>query len=399
MGAENMICQVENSIPCDALQGFRVVELTEYVAAPICGRMLADYGAEVIKIEKATGDIYRQIGNNTAVGANVDENPLFDILNSGKKSVVLNLKEPEGMEQFHKLLETADIFLTNNRMVSLKKLGIDPESLAEKYPKLVYGLITGYGIDGPEKDAPGFDSVAFWGRSGFLRSAPYEDSGYPMPTVTAVGDTITGTMLLTGLLSALLKRERTGRGDFVTASLLGSAIWVTNSMVIMTQPKYGEKYPISRNETNPYACGYKCADGEWLQVGIVDYARYMPKLMEVLGVPDMIKDPRFATKASAKEHWPEMLHVFEPLFLTKTSKEWKELIDAIDVVCCILPRFSAISEDQQAWANGNLESFEFRNHQKSVLPCPPVRFGSTGTMRSKGGPLLGEHTEEVLGGL
>ena len=393
------ICPIDKSIPCDALKGIRVVELTEYVAAPMCGRMLADYGAEVIKIEKASGDPYRLVGNNTNCGAAEDENPLFDILNSGKKSVVLNLKDPEGMASFHKLLETADVFLTSNRFASLKKLGIDPESLAEKYPELVYGLITGYGIDGPEKDEPGFDSVAFWGRSGFMRCAPYEDGGYPMPTPTGVGDSIAGSMLLTGLLAGLLKRQRTGKGDFVTISLLGASIWANNNMVIMTEPKYSDKYPISREESNPTACGYKCADGEWIQIGIMDYARYMPRLMDVLGVPEMIKDPRFATSAAAKEHWPEMLHVFEKQFLLKTSKEWLPIVKSIDIVCCILPRFSDIASDQQAWANGNVEKFVFPNNEECVMPCPPVRFGSTGTMKSKVGPLLGEHTEEVLNSL
>jgi crotonobetainyl-CoA:carnitine CoA-transferase CaiB-like acyl-CoA transferase len=198
------ILHIDNSVPCDALKGIRVVELTEYVAAPACGRMLFDYGAEVIKIERPSGDPWRLVGNNTPCGADVDENPLFDVLNAGKKSIVLNLKEWEDMEVFHKLLETADIFLTNNRMISLRRMCIDPETLAQKYPALIYGLITGYGIDGSEKDDPGFDSVAFWGRSGFMASMPYEDGGYPMPTPTGVGDVITGITLLTGILSALI---------------------------------------------------------------------------------------------------------------------------------------------------------------------------------------------------
>jgi crotonobetainyl-CoA:carnitine CoA-transferase CaiB-like acyl-CoA transferase len=202
------ILHIDNSVPCDALKGIRVVELTEYVAAPACGRMLFDYGAEVIKIERPSGDPWRLVGNNTPCGADVDENPLFDVLNAGKKSIVLNLKEWEDMEVFHKLLETADIFLTNNRMISLRRMCIDPETLAQKYPALIYGLITGYGIDGSEKDDPGFDSVAFWGRSGFMASMPYEDGGYPMPTPTGVGDVITGITLLTGILSALVKRTK-----------------------------------------------------------------------------------------------------------------------------------------------------------------------------------------------
>jgi crotonobetainyl-CoA:carnitine CoA-transferase CaiB-like acyl-CoA transferase len=313
------ILHIDNSVPCDALKGIRVVELTEYVAAPACGRMLFDYGAEVIKIERPSGDPWRLVGNNTPCGADVDENPLFDVLNAGKKSIVLNLKEWEDMEVFHKLLETADIFLTNNRMISLRRMCIDPETLAQKYPALIYGLITGYGIDGSEKDDPGFDSVAFWGRSGFMASMPYEDGGYPMPTPTGVGDVITGITLLTGILSALVKRTKTGKGDFVTTSLLASSFWINNNMLLMTQPKYGAKYPISRSESDPTACCYKCSDENWIQIGIMDYDRHVPKLMEILGIPDMINDPRFSTQDTMREYWNELRLIFEKQFSLKTS--------------------------------------------------------------------------------
>jgi crotonobetainyl-CoA:carnitine CoA-transferase CaiB-like acyl-CoA transferase len=390
------ILHIDNSVPCDALKGIRVVELTEYVAAPACGRMLFDYGAEVIKIERPSGDPLRLVGNNTPCGADVDENPLFDVLNAGKKSIVLNLKEWEDMEVFHKLLETADIFLTNNRMISLRRMCIDPETLAQKYPALIYGLITGYGIDGSEKDDPGFDSVAFWGRSGFMASMPYEDGGYPMPTPTGVGDVITGITLLTGILSALVKRTKTGKGDFVTTSLLASSFWINNNMLLMTQPKYGAKYPISRSESDPTACCYKCSDENWIQIGIMDYDRHVPKLMEILGIPDMINDPRFSTQDTMREYWNELRLIFEKQFSLKTSDEWQDIIKSADIVCCKLPKFCDAVNDYQAWVNGNLEKYTFRNNATCVMPCPPVRFGSTGTMRSALGPRLGEHTDEVL---
>ena len=392
------VLPISQSIPCDALKGYRVVELTEYVAAPMCGRMLADYGAEVIKIERPTGDPYRHQGDSTECGAKEDENPLFDVLNAGKKSVVLNLKDPADMENFHKLLADADIFLTSTRLASLKKMGLDPDTLLKKYPRLVFGLITGFGIDGPEKDDPGYDSVAFWGRSGFMLSVPYEDADYPFPPPSGVGDSVTGITLLTGLLSALLKRERTGKGDFVTASLLGSAIWVNNNMLLMTQPKYGEKYPISRSESNPVACGYKCSDGRWFQIGVMDYERYIPAILNELGIPEYLEDPRFKSILTMKENREEILKIFEQRFILKSSREWLEIMKGHDIVCSILPYFGEVASDKQAWANGNIEEYYFRNGNSCSMPCSPVRFGSTGIIRTALGPKLGEHTNKVLEG-
>lgn len=386
---------VDQSVPCDALQGIRVVELTTYVAAPMCGRMLADYGAEVIKVESVTGDPWRSVGKNVSCPATDDENPMFDVLNSGKKSAVLNLKDPDDMDTFQKLLATADVFLTNTRMKSLRKLGLDPETLGEKYPTLVFAFLSGYGIDGPEKDEPGYDSVSFWARSGLMRDITYVDSGYPMAIPTGVGDSICGSMLVSGILAALLKRGRTGKGDFVNISLLGASIWTVNNMVVMTQEKYKEPFPITREQSNPSVCNYKCADGEWIQIGVQEYDRYMPKLLEVLGRDDIANDPHFRTQAQAKPFFKELYHILVESFSKKTCQEWLDLIKPLDIVCCRLPHFSDLASDQQAWANGNLETFRFRNDETCVMPCPPVRFGSTGTSRSTWAPLLGEHTEEV----
>ena len=393
------ILPVSQSIPYDALAGFRVVEMTNYVAAPICGRMLGDYGAEVIKIEHGAGDAWRVIGKNTKYGATENDNPMFDVLNSGKKSVVLDLKDPKEREKLFKLLETADVFLTNGRMKSLKKMGLDPETVRAKFPALVYALITGYGIDGPEKDDPGFDSVAFWARSGFLMDVPYAESGLPMSVPTGVGDSTCGVVMLSGILAALLKRARTGKGDFVTTSLLASGIWVNNNMVIMAQPKRGEVFPMRWEDSAANACAYRCADGEWLLLGFLDYKRYMPVMLDILGIPELINDPKFKDQPSARKNMKELLHKFEAILATKTCEEWLALMKPRDIVCCRLPHYRDVATDQQAWANGNLEEFTLGNGDTCVLPCPPVRFGSAGVSRSVPGPLLGEHTEEILNSL
>ena len=380
------------------LKGLRVVELAEFVAAPICGRMLADYGAEVIKVERPSGDNYRRTGLSVSCGGTDDENPIFDLLNSRKKSVMLNLQDPADMEAMEKLLETADVFLTSNRMGALKKMGFDPDTLRAKYPKLIYAMITGYGVEGPDKDEPGFDSVAFWGRMGVLRDA-YKDGKYPMPTPWAVGDAITGNMLLSGVLAAVMKQKQTGEGDFVTASLFGSAIWSNCIMTTFSQPKYDYVFPKTRAEAAPNGTFYCCADGEWLQYGFEDYDRFMPKLLEALGVPELIHDSMFDTRLHSLEHPQEIQQIFEKQFLLKTSKEWLEILRGMGMVCTILPHIKDVATDPQAWANGNLQNHTNRNGSTCVLPCPPVRFGSSGSFQAELAPLLGENTAEVLEGL
>ena len=151
------------------LSGIKVVELATFVAAPVTGRILADLGAEVIKVEAPSGDGWRKTGAGYRPRFNKDENPVFDIYNTGKKFISLNLKTPEGKEALFKLLEDADVFLTNTRPAALQRLGLSYEDLKDKFPKLIYAIVLGYGEKGPEKDTPAFDTTAFWSRAGFLR--------------------------------------------------------------------------------------------------------------------------------------------------------------------------------------------------------------------------------------
>lgn len=220
-----------------------------------------------------------------------------------------------------------------------------------------------------------------------------------MPSPWAVGDAITGNILFAGVLGAILYRERTGKGEFVTTSLFGSSIWVNCVMAIFSQPKYNYVFPKDRKGAAPNGTCYRCADDEWIQYGFEDYDRFMPQLMEALGVPDLIRDPRFDTRSHANENSLALMKIFEKQFLLKTSNEWLEIFKKIGMVCCILKHMRDVASDPQAWANGYLENFVFRNNSSCAMPCPPVRFGSTGAIRSKLAPVLGADTQEVLAGL
>ena len=172
------------------LSGIKVIELAAFVAAPTVGRLMADMGADVIKVESPAGDGWRATGiSYLPKRFNEDENPVFDIYNNGKKFVCLDLKAPEGIEALHKLLADADVFLTNTRPRSLAKLGLDYETLSQKYPQLIYAHVLGYGEKGPEKDTPAFDTTAFWSRGGFLRDlAPDGPDYFPVNAPSGVGD-------------------------------------------------------------------------------------------------------------------------------------------------------------------------------------------------------------------
>jgi crotonobetainyl-CoA:carnitine CoA-transferase CaiB-like acyl-CoA transferase len=381
------------------LNGIKVVELSTYVAAPACGRMLADWGADVIKVESDNGDVFRIFGKGLDVPADDQENPLFDMANAGKKSIVVNLKTESGIKIMHDLIADADVFLTNNRIKALGKIGLDYETLKEKYPRLVYAIITGFGDKGPEVNNPGFDTVAFWASGGFLADLTIDGPGsYPVGTPAAIGDISCGTTLFGGVMAALYNRERTGLGDRVTVSLFGAAVWFMGFMNTIAQKKYGYKYPRTRYEGNPVAIPYKTKDGEWIMTSILEYERYFPSLCKVVGVDDLAYDPRFINKAAIldPENRKTLVKIFEERFATKTAAEWIKLLTEADIVHDRLKHLREIADSEQAIVNNFMSEFEFSNGEKAMLPRPALQSYNLGTPEYLRGPLLGEDTSEVL---
>jgi len=382
------------------LKGIKVVELTTYVAAPICGRMLCDMGAEVIKIEPPTGDVWRHLRRNMAVAPSGEVvNSMFQITNAGKKSVVLNLRDPEEMEKLHKLLEGADVFLTNNRLSSLKKMGLDHDTICKKYPHLIYALLTGYGEEGPDAMKPGFDLVAFFSMSGYLLDMSCKENKYPASAPTGAGDVTSGMALLSGILAALYKKRETGMGDYVSVSLYNTGLWVYSTPIMRAGDPYNTERRLSRNDMCPLATMYRCGDDEWIQVSILNEAEQAPVFFRLLGVPELAEDPRFATDKARLVYTKELFEIVEPIFLTKSSSEWLEMLQKEAIVSSRLAHFSDVASSEQAWANGYLENFTFPNGETAVIPCSPVRLESIGVAPSKNAPLLGENTEEVLSNL
>lgn len=378
------------------LSGIKVVEMSTFVAAPVTARLMADMGAEVIKVESPAGDGWRKTGVSFNPRFTPEENPVFDIYNTGKKHVSLNLKTPEGKEVFHKLLSQADVFITNTRPSALKRLGFSYEDVKDLYPKLIYAIVLGYGEEGPESHKPAFDTTAFWSRSGFLRDlAVVGEEYYPVTAPSSVGDTATGYLLLAEINAALFNRTHTGKGDYVRSTLFRNGIFCMGTMAIITQKPFGNTYPRNRLQNGAPGGSFRCADDEWVFIALGDPTKNIPAIHEALGLSEIMEDPRFQGAERVKN-----MEAYYPLirdaFLTKTAAEWVQLFDEADVPLVRMSHFSDVSEDPQAWANGFLEHVQFPSGNTDVMPSSPIEMGAAQTPPTVPAPGIGANTVEVL---
>ncbi len=383
------------------LEGIKVIELATVVAAPTAGRMLSAYGAEVIKIESLAGDDYRVAGNFERVVCEDYKNPLFTIQNSGKKLTSINLKHPDGKAAMLKLLEDADVFLTNVRVGGLQRLGLDYESLRERYPKLVYAHFSGFGPKGPVASNPGFDSTAFW-----LRSGPMADwqvpGSFPFNPTYAFGDMSTSSVLFSGILMALLGRVRTGRGTLVNTSLFASGIWCNAVSVVSHQPQFGGKRPLDPlRPADPFSQYYLCADGKWIGIFDNEYQRDLPKFARFFDMPDVIDNPNYTSLGALAESDAivEFIERLNKLFLTRTSSEWRDYLSSNSVSCEVMHCTRDVSTDEQALANGYVQELEFKDGLKVMMPCPPVHFLDYEQRRYTPTGRIGEDTDRVFSAL
>lgn len=375
------------------LSGVKVLELATMVAAPSCARILADMGAQVIKVEHPKGDGWRNTAASYIPGRFCDEeNPVFDIYNSGKQHIAINLKTEKGMEVFHKLLEQADVFVTNTRPAALRRLGIYYDDLKEKYPALIYAIILGYGEKGPDKDMPAYDTTAFWSRSGFLRDlSPAGEHYSPVNPPSSVGDTACGYLLLAQICAALYSRKETGKGDFVRSGLYHNAVFMMGTMQIITQRPFGKTYPRTRVECGAPNGSFACADGEWIFIAMSSL-----NVLDMIGKPELAKDPRFATPAERHKNQEAWYQVFRDAFLTQPSSYWKQRGKELDIPMTVMGHFADISEDEQAWANDYLEHVTHPSGNTNVMPRSPLEMDSVGLLHTQVAHGVGEDTQQIL---
>jgi cinnamoyl-CoA:phenyllactate CoA-transferase len=376
------------------LDGVKVVELSTFIAAPTCSRVLADWGAEVIKIEPPYGDPMRVMGSLVGMPTEDDENIAFDQQNSNKKGLFLDLKKEEGKEIIHKLLKDADIFITNNREASLKKMGLAYEDILKRYPKLVYGQILGYGEKGPDKDKPGFDYTSFFARGG-MAGTLYQKGEAPINMVPGLGDHQTGVFLASGVCAALFKAGKTGKGEKVTVSLLHSGIFGLSHMIASAQ--YGNLYPIRREDNiNPLLVLYRTKDERFVQMGAAEYNRSYERFCKAIGREDLIPVENYNSFENVKNNSSELVRILDIVFAEKTADEWVEIFKEYDIPCEKAMLWEEILDDEQVWANEILSEVECPNGKKRIAVNSPVKFKERKSLDFNIGPLPGEHTVEIL---
>jgi crotonobetainyl-CoA:carnitine CoA-transferase CaiB-like acyl-CoA transferase len=379
-----------------ALSGIKVVELGTHVVVPTAARIMADCGAEVIKIENLDGEEWRFIGKNNGLPTADDENALFTNRNSNKKLIALDLKTESGKEAVFKLLSGADVFITNVRLKALTKMGLNYEALSEKFPQLVYGHFTGFGYEGPDCDRPGFDMAAFWARSGAL--ADWANIGeFPSKPIGAFGDSAAANFILTGVLMALFAREKNKRGTLVSTSLFGSAIWLSSLGIITAQEPYNTPYPASRYKPAvPLSHIYECKDHNFIIMTVLDYEGRRDATFKMIGMDKYLDDPRFDTLANTKKNLEEFTRIVNSHFMTKTRDEWAEIFNQNGVVYEKLMHYREIPQDPQALANRYLEDVTFPSGTTIKMPHYPVVFSEYNVKDVAPAGSIGRDTGEVL---
>lgn len=382
------------------LSGIRVVELATVVAAPTTSRMLCAYGADVIKVETVYGDEMRRTGKTEMAPYEDDFNPLFTVHNSNKKLVSINFKTEEGKEALLKLIGTADVFISNVRAPSLKRNGLDYESLRDRFPELIYAHFSGFGPKGPSATDPGFDSTAFWLRSGPMADWQVEGS-FPFVPTYAFGDMATSSVLLSGILMALIAREKTGKGTKVETSLFASGIWCNSVGIVATQFDRKHLNPDPLWPSDPFDNYYQCADGKWMGVYANEYIRDKEKFAKLFGMEDILTDERYNDIDTLHESGvlPEGVERVKKVFLTKTSTEWREIFCANNISCEIMQRTCDVVSDPQAIENHYVEKLEFTEGSSVVMPCPPVHFSEYTRRDYEPTGRIGRDTDEVFAAL
>jgi len=317
------------------LEGVKVVELATFVAGPCCARYLADLGAEVIKVESFQGDPLRFTAVNEGRPAGEAENTSYDLENANKTCICLNTKSKAGREAMEKLIASADIFITNWRQNALERSGLDYESLKERYPKLVFGIVSGYGEKGPDKDLPGFDFTAFFARGGVMGTM-FDKDNLPMNVIAGFGDHQVGMNLSSGILAALYRARETGYGDKVVVSLFHSALW--DVAIMLQSAQYGHpstQYPISRKKiANPLQVAHKTKDDRWLQIAMPRYDFFYPKFMEVIGRTDLIGDPRYYPQSALQANLEEFYEIVKEGIAKEDISVWVEKLTIADLPFC-----------------------------------------------------------------
>jgi crotonobetainyl-CoA:carnitine CoA-transferase CaiB-like acyl-CoA transferase len=380
-----------------ALEGIRVLDVSEAGFAPACSRILGDMGAEVIKVEKREGgDQSRGVVQIAGALPISSINYLFEFYNCNKKGIVLDLKQEKGREILYELVEKSDVFVCNYRPTALKKLGLEYKTMSRINPRIIYTHCSGYGLHGPENSKGAYDFTAFWARSGIMAvlGEPGTDPPSQMP---AYGDNISALAAACATVIALFHRERTGEGQEVVSSLLGGGIWAMGlvmSAVIATGMDLGR---VSRKKAgNPLYNSYACKDGTWVQLVCLQGDKFWPGICKALSIEELESDPRFSSQIKRMENNESLITILDEAFASRDRVEWAKRLDEYDILWAAVNTPAETVNDATALANGYFQEVGHPVIGRYKIVMPPWQFSKTPPKVRTIAPELGQHTEEVL---
>jgi crotonobetainyl-CoA:carnitine CoA-transferase CaiB-like acyl-CoA transferase len=380
------------------LEGIRVVELASYVAAPAAGALLADLGAEVVKIEIPEGEIYRYATPSVqgVPDSKFPVAPQFQMDNRGKRSLALDVTKPAAQKAVRKLVDRADIFVTNMLPQRLEKYGLGPASLRAQHPKLICALLTGYGLSGEDANMPAFDYTAFWARTGLMEHMHEPDSP-PAFLRPGLGDRSAALSLVAGVLAALRVRDATGEGQIVDVSLLhiGYFIFGHDTSLALAAGKAPKSHD-RRRPTSALWNQYRTKDDRWIFLVMIDATRYWAPFCRALGREDLIEDARFKDFLSRWENTEELTAIVAGEIESRSMAEWLPIFEEHALISAPARTLDESIHDQQARATGVFQPMDHPSAGTFDTIAPPLRLSSHPMQRSRPGPKLGEHSREVL---
>jgi crotonobetainyl-CoA:carnitine CoA-transferase CaiB-like acyl-CoA transferase len=376
------------------LQGIRVVEFATYVAGPAACGLLADYGADVVKVESRHGDPMRQFF--ASVGRDDQQNRVFETDNRGKRSIVIDISTEQGAREMRALLSTADVFVTNARPASLARAGLDWESLRQMKPDLIFAGFTGFGTEGPDADKPGFDITAFWARTG-LCSLATAKGAEPVQLRTGIGDHMAAMGLVAGVLGALYHRERTGEGQKIETSLLRVGFYAgASEQAVQLQLGRLASTKSRREAVNPLNNFFQTADGRWFvtvprQGKDGDWSR----LAKAAGLDDLVDDPRFNSFRNRRTHQEELISLLDQAFAAVDFDTAAAALNREDMIWGPVLSVAQATQDPQARHAGCFVEVEDAAGDRFEVIAGPIEFGALPREPYRRAPGIGEHGEEL----
>jgi formyl-CoA transferase len=376
------------------LAGLRVLDISSFIAAPAAATVLGDWGADVIKIEGPDGDPNRTIMHTSANYPKGEVNYPWHMDSRNKRSLVLDLKNPEARPALDRLIAASDILICNFPPPVREKLRLAYDDVKPVNPRLIYASLTGYGETGPDRDRPGFDATAYFARSGLLDAQRYEGGppGVPGP---AQGDRATAMGLVSAILMALMHRTKTGKGSWVGTSLLGNGLWSCG--VIAQAALVGAYLPHRPPPDRPRsALGniYRTADDRWLQITIVREDKLWAPLCKAVGRPELIDDPRFAETATRRRHSADLAAILSAEFARRDYEHWRHALASHDVTFGVISRPQDVPDDQQAVACGAVVETAIPEMPRTL--SNPIRLGFAEQRIAHAAPALGQHSDDIL---